>query len=247
MLAVRTTRPGSTAAPCRASSAPTAARAARRPRGSGRVVEAGRAGERREEVVRVAQAGPGRVGAGQVDQRNPLILQGISRRREPVEGESGDPVRPQHECYNTALPAGGPGIARPGPRSLDDVDQDGPRLARPRVRGDGRVHRGADEPHFPWGRSCARRQRLDRVDHQRDHQQRQHHRDAGARPAHRDVAALPRQPDRRGRSRQGADRSAGRGRPRRRSHGGVLAEDRAGRQSVHARARPAATAGPTAT
>ena len=63
-------------------------------------------------------------------------------------------------------------------------------------------------------------------------QQRQHHRDAGPGPADRDVAALPRQPDRRGRPRQGADRSAGRGRPRRRSHGGVLAEDRAGRQSV---------------
>ena len=140
----------------------------------GCVVETGPAGERPEEVVRVAQAGASRVGAGQVDQRNSLILQGIPRHREPVEGESGDPVRPRHECYNTALPAGDPGIARPGSRSLDDVDQDGPRLARPRVRGDGRVYRGADEPHFPWGRSFARRQRLDRVDHQRDHQQRQH-------------------------------------------------------------------------
>src|SRR6185436_10951771 len=85
----------------------------------GCVVEAGPAGERLEEVVRVAQAGPGRIGTGQVDQRNTLILQGIPRGREPVEGEAGDPVRPQHGCYNTALPAGVWGIARPGPRSLD--------------------------------------------------------------------------------------------------------------------------------
>ena len=80
-------------------------------------VVAGRPGRRAgaSRSSGIAQAGPGRVGAGQVDQRNPLILQGISRCREPVEGETGDPVRPQHGCYNTALPAGGPGRRSPWP------------------------------------------------------------------------------------------------------------------------------------
>ena len=141
------------------------------------------AGERLEQVVRIAQAGSRGVRAGQVDQRNTLILQGISRGSEPVQGEAGDPVRPQHECYNTALPAGGSGVARPGLRSLDDDDQDGARLAGLRVRGNGRVHRGADEPHFPLGRSSVRQQRFDAVGHERDHQhhqQRQHQHDASA-------------------------------------------------------------------